>query len=632
MANKLIKLKTLIPAVEGRPYRPAQPERVEYVSKRVCGYKDAHWEWDIPDDVAAIVGQGGDVIALRERLGGRWVDSKGRTVTYSCWSESTKVVYPAIPAQKGITAVPARTDYRLGWNAGARSEGFVVGDGKVSFNAGAANVGTICGLTGYESTLNVTGATIQFGWYFRNGYAVVMERFVIKTGTYAYDNNTVFRVQRAGRTITYWADDVLVYTSERKDSTEPLWLHAVMYAGDDHVFNPAFAPADVGTVVGELHLALPPVHAVVSDAAIARLLFRKLAQPVFALGLPLGSGVLKLRIPASHLHAGSGTGALLRLKAPQPAYRMNLGGLGAPKFAYLDLWLPSPAKALYGLTGAVGELNLSLPALPASISDRPIGKVKLPIPGIWMAARNWPINELPFDASALVLASNSRMFGLVSLPTRPMKAALSWAVAPYAEVTLSSASMTLTVGGSVSVQSEAILATAPMVLLAGGKIGALSDLNEVFVMNIAGGKPGGTTQYRNYEFNSVAKIGGRYYGADADGLYLLEGNDDDGKPIAAGFGLGQLDFGSPQLKTVAYCYLGTAAGGLSLNLQALVRGVPVGYDYLARGHGATMREVRFDLGKGLRSTYVMPTFYNIDGDRFEVDTIRFLVAESTRRI
>ena len=58
----------------------------------------------------------------------------------------------------------------------------------------------------------------------------------------------------------------------------------------------------------------------------------------------------------------------------------------------------------------------------------------------------------------------------------------------------------------------------------------------------------------------------------------------------------------------------------------------MGYDYLARGHGATMREVRFDLGKGLRSTYVMPTFYNIDGDRFEVDTIRFLVAESTRRI
>jgi len=140
------------------------------------------------------------------------------------------------------------------------------------------------------------------------------------------------------------------------------------------------------------------------------------------------------------------------------------------------------------------------------------------------------------------------------------------------------------------------------------------------------------TQYKNFEFNSVAKIGGRYYGASPDGLFLLEGEDDADQPIEASFGLGQLDFGSPQLKTVAHCYLGTAAGGLRLNVQALYRGTPVSYDYPARGHGASMREVRFDLGKGLSSSYVMPTFYNSGGDAFEVDAIRFLIAESTRRI
>jgi hypothetical protein len=34
----------------------------------------------------------------------------------------------------------------------------------------------------------------------------------------------------------------------------------------------------------------------------------------------------------------------------------------------------------------------------------------------------------------------------------------------------------------------------------------------------------------------------------------------------------------------------------------------------------------------MKSTYVMPTFSNIDGNDFEVDTVRFMAAGSSRRI
>ena len=191
------------------------------------------------------------------------------------------------------------------------------------------------------------------------------------------------------------------------------------------------------------------------------------------------------------------------------------------------------------------------------LSDRPIGRLNLPLPGLFFTGRSWPLDELPFETSPLLLIARAGLSGVVKLPTKPMTAVLSGSMSAYAEVTLGAATMTLLVGGSIEVQAEATLATVPMTLLAGGNIGVLSELNEVFVMNITGGKPGGTTQYKNYEFNSVAKIGGRYYGASSDGLFLLDGEDDAGEPVEASFGLGQLDFGSPQLKTVAHCYLGS---------------------------------------------------------------------------
>ena len=165
-----------------------------------------------------------------------------------------------------------------------------------------------------------------------------------------------------------------------------------------------------------------------------------------------------------------------------------------------------------------------------------------------------------------------------------------------------------------------------------GSIGALTGLNEVFALAITGGKPGGTTQYEGFEFNSFAKIGGRYFGASAEGLFLLEGDSDAGVPIAASFGFGQLDFGSPQLKTINYCYLGAAAGALALKVDALLNGAPASFSYPARGHGQSMRELRFDLGRALRSTYITPTFSNVNGSSFEVDSVRFLINESARRI
>ncbi|MNL68689.1 hypothetical protein D3C87_1934560 [compost metagenome] len=51
-----------------------------------------------------------------------------------------------------------------------------------------------------------------------------------------------------------------------------------------------------------------------------------------------------------------------------------------------------------------------------------------------------------------------------------------------------------------------------------------------------------------------------------------------------------------------------------------------------RGYDDSLRQERITIGKGLRTNYVVPTFFNEDGEDFEIDTAEFVVADLTRKI
>ena len=238
-------------------------------------------------------------------------------------------------------------------------------------------------------------------------------------------------------------------------------------------------------------------------------------------------------------------------------------------------------------------------------------------------------NALPTKSMRLIAKINGQATAIRTLPTEPMVLGATGSITSHAEVTLPTQPMKLIAGGDISAIGIVTLPTEPMVLLAGGKIGQRSAVLRTYAMSLQGG---GTTEYKEFPFNSFAKINGQYYGASEEGLFLLEGNTDNGAPIQSEFGFGEFDFGTPKMKTISYCYLGTAAGSMKMRVYSHVNGKPAGYEYKARLHGRSIREVRFDLGRGLKSTYVMPTFYNANGHDFEVDHVRFLVSNSDRRI
>lgn len=144
----------------------------------------------------------------------------------------------------------------------------------------------------------------------------------------------------------------------------------------------------------------------------------------------------------------------------------------------------------------------------------------------------------------------------------------------------------------------------------------------------------GFTQYTNFPFTDVAEFNGRYYGVADDGIYLLEGDTDDGAPIQAAIRTGLLDFEVRQLKDAKAMYIGyTSAGQIVLKVVTTGKG-DRREDWYRMKHGSSdaMRTGRFDIQRGLRSTYWQFELCNVDGADFEIDDATLVYRVLSRRI
>ena len=140
---------------------------------------------------------------------------------------------------------------------------------------------------------------------------------------------------------------------------------------------------------------------------------------------------------------------------------------------------------------------------------------------------------------------------------------------------------------------------------------------------------GASTEYRNYPFESMANIGGRYFGATFEGLYELTGDTDAGAPIEAKFDIGRKDFGNKQLKRIEQIYLGITSKG---QMMVKVTAEGASYTYPMREFGEHIQTQRVTPGKGMRANYFGFEIGNTAGCEFEITSLDMMVAESARRI
>jgi hypothetical protein len=141
--------------------------------------------------------------------------------------------------------------------------------------------------------------------------------------------------------------------------------------------------------------------------------------------------------------------------------------------------------------------------------------------------------------------------------------------------------------------------------------------------------------YDNFPFSSFATFNGKGYGAGPDGVFLLEGDTDNGDKIPAWVRTGLLDFDSRRAKRMESIYVGyTSDKRLVAKVVTTNEGIKVENWYTMRERqiASDSREGRIEVGKGLTSVYWAFELHNEDGADFALDVVALWPVFLDRRL
>ena len=140
-------------------------------------------------------------------------------------------------------------------------------------------------------------------------------------------------------------------------------------------------------------------------------------------------------------------------------------------------------------------------------------------------------------------------------------------------------------------------------------------------------RTGAVTEYQNWRFNSFAKIGNKYLGANSQGIFELNGQQDGSANIVATIRSGLAQFGGSRFSAIRAVYMAMRGEGEVYFKLIDGDGVERVYSTIVKD----MRTTKIDLGKGLRSRYYAFELQTI-GQDFDLESIEFIPLTMQRRI
>ena len=538
--------------------------------------------------------------------------------------QKTQIRVPPTPAVPERPFIPDRHVYEdnAGWDAGARAVRTVAQHGVIHWSMSATARGVVVGL----ARTPAAGAYWQYlvGVRAEEGVAkvVVSGADVAHLGRFGKD--TKFRIAFTQAAFEVYVDDVLRHSVPAPRDGAELLFDVSLYSAGDYIFNPAITAHHIGSVQGRFQ----PLQGLATDELLDGVVF---LQAPYLQGDALGDGASNDGVNGSFAHLlglATDLDELAFTVGPLPALQGQASG-------YRDL-LPQeePSNIYVGFAritalGAVtdtGVQQLAAPYLLGLASDEADVSVAfgyLPNIHVLVQEENPDEDELWQRASArsrlqkqdvqvAVLLQRALQRGSMAL-TNVAEAAWSASAAVHA-------GFAVTQLASVAMQVAGRLTAAERSSLPGDDLGAT-----VLSCHESGGY---VTHYSSYNFDAFAQIGGHYYGVAADGVYLLEGESDEGQAITARIDFGTQKLSSAELKSIPAVYAGMA----STQAATLVVGTRQGeYRYVQRGHAPRLQTQRFDLGRGLRDTHY-DFALEVPAAGLELDNMEFGATKSTRRI
>lgn len=605
----------------GRPYLPAY---TSYETEVVCRFRagaglvQGHfvvWDVNVPSNVP---GQSATKVGQSIGFLPTYYDSG----TYSCLPETVATFHeeqsyipptPAVPA----TEAQLTQDMNFGWNAGARSIASFGMNGRVVIEAPNPLIGAVVGLASIDETSGY--ANITHGFYFSGGVAYIIESGSIVMMIDTYGSMDEFDIQRINGVVTYYFGGSPFYVSEVLSEGE-VFLKAMLYSGNDSISGVSIG--EITVCISEMRPigARPPGYTellplVTNDATR----FGKF-EPIKSLGYADQAG-----IPALPALTSIGSDRdYAEGKTVLPALRSSgSSSLLVPSYAIGNTILPLITAAGVGLEHDSLVVEVEMLPLVSGGSDHNHSEGFTSLQPLLSAGYAWPegyafMYEQPlmFDAYAtrqegMIVFSDSFEVATLFVGTRETIAEFD---------TLTEVSDSIETSAVLGARIDTIL----YVSFSDGT-GQVGDDAAVWVVNLA---TQASTRYENFGFNSFGKWEGAYYGAKSDGLYLLDGDDDNGTPIDAMIAFGVQTFGDTLYKRVPTVYIGARSNG---KLLLRVKDADREYLYETRTSSPKLATQRFDIGRGLRLNAFEFELYNQDGDDFELATIEFIPLLTKRK-
>lgn len=500
-----------------------------------------------------------------------------------------------------------------GWTSFAHSIAAARGGARITYVVPQAVMGTAVGVTREASAPAAGYGHILHGLLFNTGSVKSL------TGTFltSYTSSDEFQMDVAAGGVATFRKNGTPFASE--PSVVPpgadLFMAAALFSSGDNIDEPTIAVYSSGGIAG----SMPSAEGLLSETGTAAQFVTVMPAAVGFLGV--GSGIRASMPPAEGFLADRD---FLQVVGVMPTADGAMYG-GTPVIDSNNKiigTMPAAAGAMNVLSGQVFTSTEAMPAPSGFLSDHDGGQILGVAPaavgtlGVEPAGMRYLLDGIVFDVPLLATAVNQAdardSFGFdvpltgTSIDVADMRDAFGFDIP-------------MSIAGGVEIVDIRDGFTFDVPLTTPG-----SDL-EVHVVNMAGY---GSTTYANYGFNSFARIGDRYYGAKLGGLFLLEGDTDAGAPIQAAICPGKLDFGNSQQKTVSEVFIGA---GSESPLVLKVSGPAGSFEYEAQGYSEELQQHRFKLGKGLKTNYLIPVFYNQDGADFEIDSLEFIVADLSRK-
>lgn len=135
------------------------------------------------------------------------------------------------------------------------------------------------------------------------------------------------------------------------------------------------------------------------------------------------------------------------------------------------------------------------------------------------------------------------------------------------------------------------------------------------------------TEFTNYEFNSFCIFNGVYLGAKSDGIFVLDGADDNGTPINGSFQTATIDTKKQVERIPRDAWI--VGRKAAMNLKA-INDEGVGYTYSAPVVNAAVHEERVKIGRGIKGRSYNFVLTNTGGVYFNIDSLRVLVEPLTK--